>query len=177
MTAPYRRCTSRSDVQKSQYADLKVYLPNDVLVKVDRMSMLHSLEVRCPLLDRRVVEFAFRLPTERKMPHLRGKHLLRSLAARRLPEELATLPKKGFTVPIGAWLAGPFAEAWKAEVLAPGSHAGAAVDLAHLRGLFEQHRRGEADHGYTLWCLWVFERWARHQTNLRSQSDASAVVA
>src|SRR6185436_8527714 len=64
VTEPYRRCTSGNDVQRAEYADLKIYLPNDVLVKVDRMSMAHGLEVRCPLLDRRIVEFAFRVPVE-----------------------------------------------------------------------------------------------------------------
>ncbi len=62
VTEPYRRCPSRNAVQRAEYADLKIYMPNDPLVKVDRMSMAHSLEVRCPLLDRRVVELAFRIP-------------------------------------------------------------------------------------------------------------------
>ena len=66
VTAPYRRCASLDPVQKAEYADLKIYLANDVLVKVDRMSMQHSLEVRCPLLDRRLVELAFRIPQSLK---------------------------------------------------------------------------------------------------------------
>jgi asparagine synthase (glutamine-hydrolysing) len=163
VTAPYRRCPSNSDVQKAQYADLKVYLPNDVLVKVDRMSMLHSLEVRCPLLDRRVVEFAFRLPTSTKMAGLRGKHLLRQLARRRLPAELATLPKKGFTVPIGRWIAGPYAGAWREDVLGSRSIVHGLLDVDHLSSLFDAHVEGRADHGYALWSTWMLARWHEAQ--------------
>ena len=116
-------------MQRAQYADLKVYLPNDVLVKVDRMSMQHSLEVRCPLLDRRVIELAFRIPTARKMPRLQGKFLLRQLAARRLPRELASLPKRGFHAPMGAWLAGPCAASFRDDVLAPGAAVKGLIDV------------------------------------------------
>src|SRR5580765_3059984 len=106
VTEPYRRCPSANPVQRAEYADLKVYMPNDPLVKVDRMSMAHGLEVRCPLLDRRVVELAFRIPASRKQQGTQGKALLRALARRRLPGKLWQLPKRGFTVPIGTWLAG-----------------------------------------------------------------------
>ena len=106
VTEPYRRCPSKNAVQRAEYADLKVYMPNDPLVKVDRMSMAHGLEVRCPLLDRRVVELAFRIPASRKQQGTQGKALLRALARRRLPGKLWQLPKRGFTVPIGQWIAG-----------------------------------------------------------------------
>ncbi len=101
VTEPYRRCPSTDAVQRAEYADLKVYLPNDPLVKVDRMSMAHGLEVRCPLLDRRVVELAFRIPASRKQIGRQGKALLRALAQTRLPKGLWRLPKRGFTAPIG----------------------------------------------------------------------------
>src|SRR4029079_7555226 len=97
VTEPYRRCPSASALQRSEHADLKVYLPNDPLVKVDRMSMAHSLEVRCPLLDRRVVELAFRIPASQKQVGRQGKALLRALARQRLPPGLWKLPKKGFS--------------------------------------------------------------------------------
>ena len=107
VTAPYRLCSSASDVQRAQFADLKIYLPNDVLVKVDRMSMAHGLEVRAPLLDRRVVEAAFRIPAEHKLLNGRTKHLLRTLARTRLPAEVVDRRKHGFDAPIGRWIAGP----------------------------------------------------------------------
>jgi hypothetical protein len=89
VTDAYRRCTSQHALTRAQYADLHVYMPNDPLVKVDRMSMAHSLEVRCPLLDRRVVEMAFRIPAPKRQRGTTGKWLLRKLAERRLPAELS----------------------------------------------------------------------------------------
>ena len=161
VVAPFRRCPSASLLQKTQYADLKVYLPNDPLVKVDRLSMWHGLEVRCPLLDRRVVEFAFQLPTRRKMPGLKGKRLLRRLAAQRLPPALSRLPKRGFSAPIGPWLGGPFAEAFSGEVLAADAYVGGVCSRAAVQRMFEEHRTGQGDHGYLLWALWMLERWHR----------------
>jgi asparagine synthase (glutamine-hydrolysing) len=159
VTDPYRRCPSSSPVQKAQYADLNVYLPNDVLVKVDRMTMQHSLEVRCPLLDHRVVELAFRIPRRRKMPSLRPKHLLRRLAAQRLPSELATMPKRGFSAPIAEWLAGPCAPAFEADVLQPNAAVQSVLDQAYIRHLFTEHGAGRADHGQALWSVWMLARW------------------
>jgi asparagine synthase (glutamine-hydrolysing) len=161
VTAPYRRCPSTSAVQKAQYADLKVYMPNDPLVKVDRMAMQHALEVRCPMLDRRVVEFAFRLPTETKMAGLRGKHLLRTLAARRLPPEISRLPKLGFTAPVAQWMAGPYRDMVSEDLFASTSRIASVVDIRRLKQLHSEHVSGQRDHWYALWASWVFERWAR----------------
>jgi asparagine synthase (glutamine-hydrolysing) len=161
VTAPYRRCTSEHAVQRAEYADLKGYLSNDVLVKVDRMSMAHGLEVRCPLLDRRIVEFAFRVPVTTKMPGLRPKVLLRRLAEGRVPERVRHLPKHGFTAPISEWLAGRSAEAFRADVLGPDSQAAAWIDTKQVARLFAEHRSRQHDHAYTLWAVWMLERWAR----------------
>lgn len=163
VTEPYRRCTSVDAVQRAEYADLKIYMPNDPLVKVDRMSMAHSLEVRCPLLDHRLVELAFRIPASRKQQWRQGKTFLRQLARRRLPGKLWELPKKGFSAPIGSWLAGPFAHMFEDEVLGSGSAVASHIDQRHLGRLFASHRRTERDHGYTLWTAWVLERWLQYQ--------------
>ena len=93
VTAPYRRCPSASPVQRAEYADLKVYLPNDVLVKVDRMSMAHSLEVRCPLLDHRLVELAFAIPRSEKLPWLQPKYLLKQVAKTQASSRVARVAK------------------------------------------------------------------------------------
>jgi len=159
VTEPYRRCPSTSALQRAEYADLKVYMPNDPLVKVDRMSMAHSLEVRSPLLDRRVVELAFRIPAMRKQVGREGKALLRRLAARRLPQGHASLPKRGFTVPIGDWIRGPHANMFRDEVLRPGAAVAASLDTGDLQRRFDEHRRGVANHSYALWAVWVLERW------------------
>jgi asparagine synthase (glutamine-hydrolysing) len=163
VTAPYRRCPSKSPVQRAQYADLKVYLPNDVLVKVDRMSMLHGLEVRCPLLDRRLVELAFRLPQSLKRADRMGKHLLREVAKRRLPAQLLRLPKHGFTAPIGVWIRGQYRQLFEADVFSRQSRVSSLIDMREARALFERHLSGHADHSYALWAIWMLERWLRQQ--------------
>jgi asparagine synthase (glutamine-hydrolysing) len=159
VTAPYRRCRSTDPVQRAQYADLSIYLPNDVLVKVDRMTMQHSLEVRCPLLDHRIIELAFSIPTRRKMPGLKGKHLLRQLARRRLPEAISKLPKKGFSAPVGEWIVGPCAERFRADVLASGAGVRDLIDVAQVHRLFDEQIRGAANHTAPLWSVWMLARW------------------
>jgi asparagine synthase (glutamine-hydrolysing) len=169
VTDAYRRCASQDPVQRAEYADLKMYLPNDPLVKVDRMSMAHGLEVRCPLLDRRVVELAFRIPASVKQEGFRGKTLLRALARRRLPGRLWTLPKRGFTAPIGEWIRGPYAGMYRDEVLNGGARVGDHVDLRDLKRRYDAHVSGAADHAYTLWAVWVFERWLQSTSRAARQ--------
>jgi asparagine synthase (glutamine-hydrolysing) len=159
VTDPYRRCPSSSAVQRAQYADLKIYLANDVLLKVDRMTMQHSIEVRCPLLDHRVVELAFRIPRRHKMPALRPKHLLRQLARRRLPAELARMPKHGFSAPVAEWLAGPCAGMFEDEVLGSRAAVRSLIDVDHVRTLFEAHRAGRRNYAGALWSVWMLARW------------------
>jgi len=136
-------------------------MPNDPLVKVDRMSMAHSLEVRCPLLDRRVVEMAFRIPAPKRQRGTTGKWLLRKLAERRLPAELSRLPKRGFTAPVAEWLRGVGASCFRDEVLAADSRVNGLLDPSVVRVWFDEHHAGQANHSYGLWAVWVLERWLR----------------
>jgi asparagine synthase (glutamine-hydrolysing) len=161
VTDVYRSCPSSEPLTRAQYTDLHVYMPNDPLVKVDRMSMAHALEVRSPLLDRRVVELAFRIPASLRQRGRTGKWILRELAKRRLPAALSTMPKRGFTAPVGEWLAGPHAQRFADEVFASDSRTAGHIDHAVLKRWFEDHRSGRADHSYTLWAVWVLERWLR----------------
>jgi asparagine synthase (glutamine-hydrolysing) len=163
VVAPYRRCGSKSVVQRAEYADLKIYLANDVLVKVDRMSMQHSLEVRAPLLDRRLVELAFRLPQRLKRAERTGKHLLKRVGEKRLPSQLLNAPKRGFDAPVGAWIAGPMAAAFSDEVLNPNASVATLLDRRYIEHAFNEHRTGHRDHSYMLWAVWVLERWHAHQ--------------
>jgi asparagine synthase (glutamine-hydrolysing) len=176
VAAPFRRLSSASLLQRIQYADLKIYLPSAPLVKVDRLSMWHGLEVRCPILDRRVVEFAFRLPTHRTMPRLKGKYLLRTLARKRLPQPLWRLPKRGFTAPVATWLAGPFADAFQDEVLPANSFVNTVCDPEIVQRLFDENRRGIAQHGYALWALWMLERWHQKYRGLSNELDRTALA-
>ena len=162
VTKPYRDCPSESAVQRAQYADLKVYLPNDPLVKVDRMSMAHGLEIRCPLLDHRLVELAFRIPTNEKFANGQPKSLLRGLAERRLPADLVHRPKSGFTAPVRSWLAGPYAGRFREDVLSCTAKSRDILDRARVQQLFAEHLAGH-DHSFALWAVWMLERWARQE--------------
>jgi asparagine synthase (glutamine-hydrolysing) len=176
VTEPYRRCSSKHPVQRAEYADLKVYMPNDPLVKVDRMSMAHSLEVRCPLLDRRLVELAFRIPATVKQQGQQGKALLRALARRRLPGVLWQMPKRGFTAPIGEWIAGPDAGRFRDEVLGSDAAIGTMIDRTELARRFTAHQTHRQESGYALWAVWVLERWMRALAS-SGQTPALSVAA
>jgi asparagine synthase (glutamine-hydrolysing) len=171
VTDPYRRCPSTSPLQRAQYADLKVYLPNMPLVKVDRMSMHHSLEIRSPLLDRRVVELAFRVPTRSKLPRLECKYLLRQLARARLPQDLLTFPKQGFSAPIGEWIRESLREQYRDEVFRPGAHVSTWLDMRTLGTFFEEHCQDRRDRTFPLWAAWVLERWASKWTSDSQRSS------
>jgi asparagine synthase (glutamine-hydrolysing) len=95
------------------------------------------------------------------MPNGRPKSLLRSLAERRLPRRVVGMPKRGFTAPVASWLAGPYAEAFRRDVLTPGARTRDIVDTARVARLFQDHRAGQADHAFALWAVWMLERWAR----------------
>jgi asparagine synthase (glutamine-hydrolysing) len=123
------------------------------------MSMAHGLEVRSPLLDRRMVELAFRIPAERKLHWSYGKAPLRKLARRRLPGSLWQLPKRGFTAPVSEWIAGKSGALFREEVLRPDAAIAQYLDGTQLSRRYEAHRARRADHGYLLWAVWVLERW------------------
>jgi asparagine synthase (glutamine-hydrolysing) len=177
VTRPYRECRSDSAVQRAQYADLKIYLPNDPLVKVDRMSMANGLEIRCPLLDHRIIELAFRIPTKTKMPNGQPKSLLRGLAERRLPRKVVNMPKRGFTAPVGAWLANGYAEQFRSDVLAADSRSRDLIDRDRIARLFKEHRAGAADHSFALWSVWMLERWARQEAMACPERDGAGLPA
>jgi asparagine synthase (glutamine-hydrolysing) len=163
VTEPYRRSGSKDPVQRSAYADLKVYLPNNSLVKLDRMSMAHGLEVRCPLLDHELVEFAFRVPAKQKYSLKEAKRLLRTLARRRLPDPIWNLPKRGFTAPVGEWIVNGSAAVFEDEVLRAGSAISTHIDIGELRRRFRAQTAGHRDESYLLWAAWVLERWLQNQ--------------
>jgi asparagine synthase (glutamine-hydrolysing) len=135
------------------------YLPGDVLVKLDRATMAASLEARCPFLDHRVVEFAWRLPTAVKVRGGQGKRLLRRVLHRYLPEELYERPKQGFNVPIGAWLAGPLRD-WARDLLAPSRiRRDGILDAQAAETCWQQHLSGQSDRARELWAILMVQAW------------------
>jgi asparagine synthase (glutamine-hydrolysing) len=152
--------------------DLHTYLPDDLLVKMDRATMANSLEARSPFLDHVLVEFGAQLPAEQKLEGQRSKVLLRHIAASLLPPGSAGLAKRGFGVPLDDWFRGDLAAHFEELVLAPDASARDLVDVEVARKLLAEHRAGTWHHGSRLWSLLMLEAWARRW--LRALEPASS---
>jgi asparagine synthase (glutamine-hydrolysing) len=142
-----------------QYLDAATYLPDDILQKVDRASMAFSLEARPPLLDHRVVEFAWRLPRRFKIRGGETKWILRRVLDQYVPRALIDRPKMGFGIPLAEWLRGPLRE-WAEDLLDPRSFGGGLLDAKAARRLWAEHL-GRRNHAYGLWTLLMYEAWRR----------------
>ena len=157
----YETTLAQGPLNRSLYTDIHFYMSDDCLVKVDRMSMAHALEVRSPLLDYRLMEFAARLPVSLKLGVGKGKILLRRLAARRLPPEVLAQPKKGFSIPAAQWLRGELRERAREAILGRDSFPGTILLRPQLEKLWAEHQSGSRDHNVFLWGLMMLDLWAR----------------
>jgi asparagine synthase (glutamine-hydrolysing) len=157
----YGACGSSDPLDRVFYADSQTYMIDDVLTKVDRMSMAVSLEAREPLLDHKLLELAARVPASLKLRRGRSKYLLRRLLERRVPRSIVERGKSGFAAPIGEWLRGPLAP-MAADLLLDGrlKSRGLFVDR-EVRRLWQDHRSRRADHPHRLWQLLMLELWFR----------------
>ena len=157
----YRACASTDPIDRTMYADARTYMVDDVLTKVDRMSMAVSLEAREPLLDHKLLEFAARVPVGLKMKDGRRKYLLRRVLDRRIPRAILERGKQGFAAPIGSWLRGPLA-GMTTDLLLDGRLAGRGLfHMPHVEQLWRDHRTGRAEHPHRLWQLVMLELWFR----------------
>jgi asparagine synthase (glutamine-hydrolysing) len=145
-------------LDRMMLADQTVYLPDDLLAKVDRASMAVSLEVRAPLLDHRVVEFSWRLPRWLKLRGTTGKWILRQVLYRRLPKEIVDRPKMGFSVPIDTWLRGPLRE-WAETLLSADAIAASGLDHAPIAHAWRDLQTGRRQIGSALWAVVMFQAW------------------
>jgi len=156
--------SARDFMTQLMMVDVQSYLPGDILTKVDRMSMAHSLEARVPLLDHEVAEFALSLPPSLKFRDGVGKWVLRRALSDRVPDGVFRRPKQGFDVPLRDWFRGPLAH----RLTALSDRSSVVYDFVEPRAverIVEEHRVGRRDHARTIWRLVMFDQWSRlHST-------------
>ncbi|MBI1207885.1 MAG: asparagine synthase (glutamine-hydrolyzing) [Azospirillum sp.] len=155
-------CDDLHPLNRSLYLDQRLYLANDILAKLDRMTMAHGLEARTPFLDHRVVELAAATPPALKLNWaMQGKTILRQTMRGRLPKQILTRAKEGFNMPVGHWLREDLREMTR-DLLAPSRvRAMGVLDPQAVAGLLDGHMRGDTDAGYPIWSLLFFALWHR----------------
>jgi asparagine synthase (glutamine-hydrolysing) len=157
-----RGAPARSGLDRAQYADLKFWLPGDILTKVDRTSMAVSLEAREPLLDHRLIEFAARLPEAMRVRGQTGKYVLKRTMEGHLPHDILYRPKQGFVTPIAEWLRGPLAAEARSIATSSVLAETGFFSAPALSALAEAHIAGRRDNSRALWQLIMLERSLTH---------------
>lgn len=158
--AEYLAKVNGSWLSALQYLDLKSYLPLDILTKVDRMSMAHSIEARVPLLDHKLVEFAATIPPELKLRQGTTKYIFKRAMRGILPDQIIDRPKHGFAVPLGRWFRGQLGNFIRELLLSERSRGRGILNTAYIEQLLKRHEKGrELD--FQLWTLISFELWCR----------------
>ncbi|MGH8801792.1 MAG: asparagine synthase (glutamine-hydrolyzing) [Casimicrobiaceae bacterium] len=157
----YAECNSDQYLDRLLHVDTRLWLPDDLLTKVDRATMAHSLEARVPYLDHRFVEFCARLDGNLKIRGTTHKFLLKELASRYLPQEIVTRSKQGFVMPLSEWLTGRLSTQLESQLLGDGLARRGIFRPAALQRLLAAHRSGRRQHAGRLWALLILERWFR----------------
>lgn len=166
LTDPSQWANLPDFAQRMMYLDMIMYLPDDILVKMDRASMGVSLEARVPFLDHRVVEFAWQLPLSMKIRNGQGKWLLRQLLYKYVPAALIDRPKMGFGVPIDSWLRGTLRE-WAEALLDDKRLRDQGFFFpATIRDIWSAHLSGQGNWQYQLWNVLMFQAWLDHQRHM-----------
>ncbi len=170
-------CTSADPLDRALYVDVNTYLVDDILTKVDKMSMAVSLEAREPLLDHKLLEFAATIPSSLKLKNGRSKHLLRKLLERYVPGSIVNRPKQGFAAPVGDWLRGPLSP-MVTELLHDGRMRNRGIfDSAAVRALWTEHRTKQRDHTHRLWSLVMLELWFRNYIDGAQRPERTRAAA
>jgi asparagine synthase (glutamine-hydrolysing) len=151
------RASALDPLSLIQYLDFKTYLCGDILTKVDRASMAHSLEVRVPILDHRFLEWVTRLPAGLKLRNQQSKYLLKKSLEPYLPEEVLYRPKMGFAVPLASWFRGPLRERVRAVCTGSRLAGTGFFEPRMLRRLVDEHQSGQSEHSAVLWALIMFD--------------------
>ncbi|MGA3201128.1 MAG: asparagine synthase (glutamine-hydrolyzing) [Bryobacteraceae bacterium] len=163
-----------SPLNRMLYVDAKIWLPDDLLLKADKMTMANGLELRVPFLDHKLVEFAAALPDDSKLGGEGGKSLLRKSMRGVLPSAILERPKKGFPVPIASWLRGPMRQFTRDHLLCPSSACNSYVDYAEVTRIVEEHEKGRIDRSQEIWTLLMFQFWHRQFIEGTSQRSYAA---
>lgn len=153
-----RDAPARDPLDRAQYADIKLWLPGDILTKIDRTSMAVSLEAREPLLDYRLVEFAATLPVSMRLRHGEGKWLMKRGMERYLPRDVLYRPKMGFVTPVSAWFRGSLAGVASDLARSRALTSTAWFDMSAIQRIADDHQAGRSEHGRTLWQLMMLDR-------------------
>lgn len=165
---------SRSALEDFVYADLTVNLPSDMLTRLDRPSMAHSLEARVPFLSHKVVDWALGMPARMKLRGGIGKFVLRKAAQGLVPEEILGRPKQGFQVPMANWLRGPFGEFALGVWRDSGAEAAGYLNSLEVDRVFAEHRSEAADHSRLLYAVLIFSLWWTKEQSARRSSSLHA---
>jgi asparagine synthase (glutamine-hydrolysing) len=150
-----------------QYADMKTYLPGDILTKVDRASMATSLEVRVPMLDHGLLEWAATLPPEFRLRAREGKYVLKKAMEPQLPREVLYRNKMGFAVPLARWFRGPLRQSARNRLLEGSLKDSDFFDMRFVKRLLDDHTSGVSDYSAAIWALLMFESFL---TNVHANS-------
>jgi asparagine synthase (glutamine-hydrolysing) len=180
LLAPYEPWRSKAACMESgngnwlsalQGLDVKNYLPLDILTKVDRMSMAHSIETRVPLLDHKLVEFAATIPPEMNLRNGTTKYVLKQAMRGILPDAIIDRPKHGFAIPLGFWFRGKLGDYVRDLLLGESASRRGIFNSSYIEELVAQHERGR-NLDMQLWTLISFELWARVFLDRASRSQA-----
>lgn len=157
----FARTEGWDPLSRIQYVDIKTYLVDDILTKVDRASMAHGLEVRVPILDHRFMEHAARIPAQYKLRNGEGKYIFKQALRDLVPREILERPKMGFSIPLAQWLRGELKPLFEARVFARDACVAEWLEPAAIRKWWQQHQRGTRDYAYHLWAVLMLESWGR----------------
>ena len=155
----FAEARGREPLAQCLYVDLLSYLPDDILAKVDRMSMAVSLESRVPFLDKEMVELAFAVPDSLKIRNGVSKWILKKIAERYIPADAVYRPKEGFSVPLKHWIAGAYRGLMDELLSAERIRRDGIFEWAEISRLKQEHLRGRRNHSHTLWGLMMFQAW------------------
>jgi asparagine synthase (glutamine-hydrolysing) len=167
----YNRAEKADHLSRLQYLDMKTYLVDDILVKVDRASMANSLEVRCPILDHKFMELVARIPSALKLKNGQGKYIFKRALGPFLPKDVLARRKQGFAVPLGSWFRGEL-KSMAADLLLSQDALG-ILQAPTVSSLWRQHQSRSRDHSAALWAILMYRLWEKTYLNETTRSMES----